>query len=129
MFENLGIHWASSVPAFLALACLPMPFLFYRFGHAIRMKCKFAAEAAQILELMRGGGGGPQKQQQRPDIAEDEAVKEADEHERMRRASRTRSATAESIHEIAELVRTRTQHEREDRARAQAIKEEASRGA
>lgn len=25
MFDNLGIHWASSIPAFLALACVPMP--------------------------------------------------------------------------------------------------------
>ncbi|KAI1773678.1 MFS general substrate transporter [Hypoxylon cercidicola] len=53
MFENLGIHWASSIPAFLALACLPFPFLFYKYGHAIRMKCKFAAEAAEVLIRMR----------------------------------------------------------------------------
>jgi len=25
MYTNLGIHWASSIPAFLALACVPMP--------------------------------------------------------------------------------------------------------
>lgn len=25
MYRNLGIHWASSVPAFLALMCVPMP--------------------------------------------------------------------------------------------------------
>lgn len=25
MYQNLGIHWASSIPAFLALACVPMP--------------------------------------------------------------------------------------------------------
>ncbi|KAI1844108.1 hypothetical protein JX266_009781 [Neoarthrinium moseri] len=54
MYKNLGIHWASSVPAFLALACLPFPFLFYRYGEAIRLKCKFAAEAAEVLAKMRG---------------------------------------------------------------------------
>ncbi|XXH04415.1 hypothetical protein Hte_010829 [Hypoxylon texense] len=53
MYENLGIHWASSIPAFLALACLPFPFLFYKYGRAIRMKCKFAAEAAEVLARMR----------------------------------------------------------------------------
>ncbi|KAI0156653.1 MFS general substrate transporter [Hypoxylon sp. FL1284] len=53
MYTNLGIHWASSIPAFLALACLPFPFLFYRYGHAIRMKCKYAAEAAEVLTRMR----------------------------------------------------------------------------
>ncbi|PQE30651.1 putative mfs-multidrug-resistance transporter protein [Rutstroemia sp. NJR-2017a WRK4] len=54
MYENLGIHWASSIPAFLALACVPFPFLFYKYGEAIRMKCKFAAEAARALAQMRG---------------------------------------------------------------------------
>ncbi|APA10204.1 hypothetical protein sscle_06g049740 [Sclerotinia sclerotiorum 1980 UF-70] len=54
MFNNLGIHWASSIPAFLALACLPFPFLFYKYGASIRMKCKFAAEAARVLAEMRG---------------------------------------------------------------------------
>ncbi|KAI1654523.1 MFS general substrate transporter [Daldinia decipiens] len=53
MYNNLGIHWASSIPAFLALACLPFPFLFYKYGKSIRMKCKFAAEAAKVLEKMR----------------------------------------------------------------------------
>ncbi len=53
MYENLGIHWASSIPAFLALACLPFPFLFYKYGEGIRMKCKFSSEAAKVLEYMR----------------------------------------------------------------------------
>lgn len=53
MYENLGIHWASSVPAFLALACMPFPFLFWRYGAAIRMRSDFAAEAANVLERMK----------------------------------------------------------------------------
>ncbi|KAI0481026.1 major facilitator superfamily transporter [Xylariaceae sp. FL0804] len=53
MYTNLGVHWASSVPAFLALGCLPFPFLFYKYGEAIRMRCKFAAEAADVLVKMR----------------------------------------------------------------------------
>ena len=53
MYRNLGIHWASSIPAFLALMCVPFPFLFYKHGEAIRLKCKFAAEAAAALERMR----------------------------------------------------------------------------
>jgi multidrug resistance protein len=54
MYKNLGIHWASSIPAFLALACVPFPFLFYKYGEQIRMKCKYAAEAAKALAEMRG---------------------------------------------------------------------------
>lgn len=53
MYKSLGIHWASCVPAFLALACVPFPFLFYRHGESIRLRCKYAAEAARALEEMR----------------------------------------------------------------------------
>jgi hypothetical protein len=56
MYADLGIHWASSIPAFLALACVPFPFLFYKYGAAIRQRCKFAAEAAALLEKMRESG-------------------------------------------------------------------------
>ena len=49
MYDSLGIHWASSIPAFLALMCVPFPFLFYRYGAAIRRRCKFAAEAERIM--------------------------------------------------------------------------------
>ena len=32
MYSSLGIHWASSIPAFLAVLCMPLPFLFYKYG-------------------------------------------------------------------------------------------------
>lgn len=54
MYANLGIHWASSIPAFLTVACMPFPFLAYKYGAAIRMKCKYAHEAALLLAKMRG---------------------------------------------------------------------------
>lgn len=53
MYDNLGIHWASTIPAFLAVACVPFPFLFYKYGAQIRARCKYAAEAAAALERMR----------------------------------------------------------------------------
>lgn len=53
MFEGLGIHWASSIPAFLALACIPFPFLFYKYGPAIRKRCKYAAQAQAFLKRLR----------------------------------------------------------------------------
>lgn len=52
MYEDLGVHWASSIPAFLALACMPFPFLFYKYGEKIRLKCKYSAEASRILQQM-----------------------------------------------------------------------------
>src|SRR5262245_9820898 len=54
MYNRLGIHWASSIPAFLALACLPFPFLFYKYGAAIRKKCKYAAQADAFMQRLRG---------------------------------------------------------------------------
>ncbi|KAI1205012.1 MFS general substrate transporter [Annulohypoxylon truncatum] len=53
MYANLGIHWASSIPAFLALACVPFPFLFYKFGPAIRKNCKYAAKSAAFMEKLQ----------------------------------------------------------------------------
>ena len=75
MYRDLGNHWASSVPAFLALACVPFPFLFYKYGARIRAKCEFAAEAARVLDMMRS---------KHATITEDEAVAEAEETEKER---------------------------------------------
>lgn len=55
MYENLGIHWASSIPAFLTLACLPFPFVIYKYGATLRMKCKYAKEAAILIARMQAG--------------------------------------------------------------------------
>ncbi|KAF6831543.1 major facilitator superfamily transporter [Colletotrichum plurivorum] len=78
MYENLGIHWASSIPAFLSLACLPFPFLFYKYGAVIRAKCAFAAEAAAVLERMR---------KTHEEVNEDEAMEEEEKNERERAKS------------------------------------------
>ncbi|KAI0033240.1 MFS general substrate transporter [Vararia minispora EC-137] len=42
MFAALGDEWAVSVFAFLALACLPVPMLFYIYGRKLRWRSKFA---------------------------------------------------------------------------------------
>ncbi|KAH6636532.1 major facilitator superfamily domain-containing protein [Chaetomium tenue] len=52
MYQDLGIHWASTVPAFLALACMPFPWLFWKYGARIRSRCRYAAEAAAVLQKM-----------------------------------------------------------------------------
>jgi len=52
MYANLGIHWASSIPGFLALACVPFPFILYKYGAAIRSRCVYASQAeAAMIEL------------------------------------------------------------------------------
>ncbi|KAI0123370.1 major facilitator superfamily domain-containing protein [Xylariales sp. AK1849] len=53
MLHNLGIHWASSVPAFLALVCMPFPLFFYVYGRRIRSNGRYAVQAAEILANLR----------------------------------------------------------------------------
>lgn len=65
MYENLGIHWASSVPAFLAIACLPLPFLFYKYGASIREKCKYAAQAEAFMQRLRDQQAAREQRQAR----------------------------------------------------------------
>jgi hypothetical protein len=78
MYQDLGIHWASSIPAFLALACVPFPFLFWKYGDKIRARCQYAAEAAAVLARIRA---------KNVVVTEDQAAAEVKEHERERRAS------------------------------------------
>lgn len=53
MYRNLGIHWASSVPAFMTLACMPFSLVMYRYGAILRMKCKYALESAEMMRKMQ----------------------------------------------------------------------------
>ncbi|KAK7420132.1 hypothetical protein QQZ08_010546 [Neonectria magnoliae] len=53
MYDRLGIHWASTIPAFLAFACVPFPFLFYKYGPAIRERCEFAAQSAAFIRNLQ----------------------------------------------------------------------------
>jgi len=53
MYNNLGIHWASSVPSFLALGCVPFPFLFYKYGPTIRKHCPYASKAAAFMAALQ----------------------------------------------------------------------------
>lgn len=48
MYARLGIHWASMIPAFLTLACAPLPFLFYKWGSRIRARCKYSVAAQDL---------------------------------------------------------------------------------
>lgn len=52
MYHNLGIHWASSISTFLAVACLPFPWIFYKLGSSVRRHWQYAAESATKLEAM-----------------------------------------------------------------------------
>jgi MFS transporter, DHA1 family, multidrug resistance protein len=42
MYERLGVAWATSLLAFLCIAMIPFPILFYMYGDKLRMKGKFS---------------------------------------------------------------------------------------
>lgn len=69
MYQNIGIHWASMVPAFLATACAIFPFLLYKYGATIRQKCKYAAEADAFMQQMRNRAMAVQSGRSNPQSA------------------------------------------------------------
>ncbi|KAB8078771.1 major facilitator superfamily domain-containing protein [Aspergillus leporis] len=61
MYDGLGIHWASSIPAFLTVACMPSPFIFYRYGEAIRKRCPFSAQSELYMRKVQESAGENEK--------------------------------------------------------------------
>jgi hypothetical protein len=61
--------------------CVPFPFLFYKHGEAIRLKCKFAAEAAAALDRMRGGDEVEDEEGQEIAEGEERNVEKEKSHE------------------------------------------------
>ena len=64
MYKRLGIHWASALPGFLALACIPFTVLFYKYGAQIRAKCKYSADAERQMNAIIAAKMASIKQQQ-----------------------------------------------------------------
>jgi hypothetical protein len=44
MFHNLGINWGSSLLGFFGIAMIPIPWLFYMYGPAIRRRGKYTKQ-------------------------------------------------------------------------------------
>jgi len=71
MYDALGTRWASSVPCFIALACVPFPIFFYKYGPVIRRKCKYSAQAARYLDSLKSD---LERQRSRAETQDVEAV-------------------------------------------------------
>lgn len=41
VYERLGIDWATSLLGFIALALMPVPWVFFKFGPQLRAKSKY----------------------------------------------------------------------------------------
>ena len=46
MYKNLGVHWALTLVGCLSLLMAPVPFIFYKYGAAIRKKSRSATDFA-----------------------------------------------------------------------------------
>ncbi|KAL5594040.1 hypothetical protein BROUX41_001092 [Berkeleyomyces rouxiae] len=44
MYQKLGVHWAGSTFAFLAVAMIPIPFILFKFGPRLRQRSKFTPD-------------------------------------------------------------------------------------
>ncbi|KAB8257498.1 major facilitator superfamily domain-containing protein [Aspergillus pseudonomiae] len=96
MYRNLGVHWASCIPAFLALACVPFPFVFYKYGAVIRRKCKYAAEADDFVRRLAEKTVSPEEEK-----VVDEEVREgsADEGQDLERVESAGRSSLSTVHE------------------------------
>ncbi|KAJ5784595.1 uncharacterized protein N7503_009807 [Penicillium pulvis] len=102
MYNNLGIHWASCVPAFLSLACVPFPFIFYRYGPAIRRKCKYAAEADDFMRALN------RKAHETSETKETEVIADASLEEKQAVEPARMSVDNESMSSRSSLERVET---------------------
>ncbi|KAI1337530.1 MFS general substrate transporter [Xylariaceae sp. FL0016] len=61
MYDRLGYQWASSLIAFLSLACCGIPFLFWAYGEKIRRRSKYAYSGEDEDEKVTNAkeGAGP----------------------------------------------------------------------
>lgn len=74
MYKRLGIHWASALPGFLALACIPFTVLFYKYGAQIRAKCKYSADAERQMNAIIAAKMASIKQSQLEQQSDEEAA-------------------------------------------------------
>lgn len=74
MYDRLGYEWATTLLAFISLACCGIPFLFWKYGERIRQRSRFAY-------------AGDDSPDEKGDVGRDGANRDADEtDEDLRRA-------------------------------------------
>jgi hypothetical protein len=114
------------IPAFLALACLPFPFLFYKYGASIRKKCKYAAQADAFMEKMRARAAAQPAVVESSDgsshtaSVEEEAEEEAHETEPRFQEMKTEKETLDGL----DLEKIRTGRSTRSRRSVRTIQEE-----
>ncbi|QLI65236.1 Major facilitator superfamily multidrug transporter NAG3 [Metarhizium brunneum] len=84
MYDRLGDQWASSLLAFISLACCAIPFLFWKYGARIRARSKYAyggedAEGSGVddVEKARKGDANGEQGLVRDDLEHDADLRRA----------------------------------------------------
>ena len=52
MFEGMGIQWASTLLGCVAAALVPIPVIFYLYGHKLRAKSSFAPTPPPMMHQL-----------------------------------------------------------------------------
>ncbi|CAG8283390.1 unnamed protein product [Penicillium salamii] len=108
MYTDLGIHWASCVPAFLALACVPFPFLLYKYGYSIRQHCKYSAQSEAFVQKILQGFKQAAEENAEPEA---EPCPASTEETVAQSQKKETSAEVQSIHRTLSRTSTHATHE------------------
>ena len=65
MYDKLGPHWAGTMLAALEFALIPIPFVFYRYGHRIRMRSGLIRRMQEDKERLEGKRRKAEEQRKR----------------------------------------------------------------
>ena len=58
MYKTLGYEWAASLLGFLSLLLVPIPFVLFRHGRALRKRSPWAVQHMDDLGEDEGGAAG-----------------------------------------------------------------------
>ena len=87
MYAKLGAHWAGTLLGLLEAICIPIPFIFYKYGHKIR-------ERSTLIRQMRED---KEKQDRRRKRAEDKIRRKAEAEPGVGPGMETAAAVSEGI--------------------------------
>ena len=83
MYRTLGPHWSGTMLALLEAVLIPIPFVFYRYGHRIRMKSKLIRQMQEDKdrqeEKRRKSQGRKLEADARSGVVTDEKMKDVDQ--------------------------------------------------
>lgn len=78
MYKTLGPHWSATMLALMEFAMIPIPVIFYKYGHKIREKSVLIRELREDKEKLEGKKRRAAEREERIKRAEDGPTKVED---------------------------------------------------